>query len=64
MKGNIPVKEGEIYDVVIEGIGEKGDGIARVEGYVIVVPGVQKGDSVAVKVTAIRGRVSFGEVVE
>jgi len=64
MKENIPVVEGETYDVVIEGIGDKGDGIARVEGYVIIVPGVQKGDSVAVKITAVRGTVSFGEVVE
>lgn len=63
-KAPIPVKEGEIYDVEIEGIGEKGDGIARVNGYVIIVPNVQKGDKVKVKVNAVRGKVSFGEVIE
>ena len=62
--GPIPVKEGDTYEVEIEGIGEKGDGIARVNGYVIIVPNVQKGDQVKVKVNAVRGKVSFGEVIE
>src|SRR3989338_7983565 len=61
--GQIPVKEGEIYDVEIEGIGEKGDGIAKIKGYVIIVPNVKKGDKVKVKVNAVRGKVSFGEVI-
>lgn len=61
--GPIPVKEGDIYDVEIEGIGDKGDGIAKVQGYVIVIPNVKKGDHVKVKVNAVRGKVSFGEVV-
>src|SRR3989344_4924225 len=61
--GQIPVKEGDIYDVTIEGIGEKGDGIAKIQGYVIIVPNVKKGEKVKVKVNAVRGRVSFGEVI-
>ena len=61
--GPIPVKEGDVYDVEIEGIGDKGDGIAKIQGYVIVVPNVKKGDKVKVKVNAVRGRVSFGEVI-
>lgn len=60
----IPVKEGDTYDVTIENIGEKGDGIAKVDGYVIIVPKTQKGERVKVKVTAVRGKVSFGEVIE
>jgi len=58
-----PVKEGEEYDVEIISVGEKGDGIAKVQGFVVVVPGAKKGDNVKVKVTAVRGRVSFAEVV-
>jgi len=61
--GQIPVQEGETYDVEIEGIGEKGDGIAKVKGYVIIVPNVKKGDKVKVKINAVRGKVSFGEVI-
>jgi predicted RNA-binding protein with TRAM domain len=57
------VREGDVYDVTIEGIGEKGDGIAKIQGFVIVVPKTQQGQRVKVKVTAVRGKVSFGEVV-
>ena len=60
----VPVKEGEEYEVTIEGIGEKGDGIAKIEGFVIVVPNTQKGQKVRVKVNAVRGKVSFAEVVK
>ena len=60
----IPVREGETYEVTIENMGEKGDGIAKVDGYVIIVPKTQKGERVKVKVTAVRGKVSFGEVIE
>lgn len=60
----IPVKEGDTYEVTIENIGEKGDGIAKVEGYVIIVPGAKKGEKVKVKVNAVRGKVSFGEIIE
>ena len=62
-RGPIPVKEGDTYDVEIEGIGEKGDGIAKVNGYVIIVPNVKKGDMVKIRVNAVRGKVSFGEVI-
>src|SRR3990167_6971557 len=62
-KAEPPVKEGDVYDVEILSIGEKGDGIAKVQGFVIIVPGTKKGDKVKVKVTAVRGKVSFGEVV-
>ncbi len=61
--GPVPVKEGETYDVTIEGIGEKGDGIAKIQGFVIVVPKTQQGQRVKVRITAVRGKVSFGEVV-
>ena len=61
---SVPVKEGQEYDVTIEGIGEKGDGIAKIEGFVIIVPGTQKGQKVKVKINAVRGKVSFGEVVK
>ena len=34
-----PVKVGAELDVKIEGVGEKGDGIAKVQGFVLFVPG-------------------------
>ncbi len=61
--GPVPVREGETYDVTIEGIGEKGDGIAKIQGFVIVVPNTQQGQRIKVRITAVRGKVSFAEVV-
>jgi len=58
-----PLKEGEIREMEIIGVGEKGDGIGKIEGFVVIVPNTKTGDKVQVKITAVRGKVSFGEVV-
>jgi len=59
-----PVNEGDIVDVRIEGIGDKGDGIGRVEGFVLIVPGTREGDEVKVKVNKVIKNMGFAEVVE
>ena len=60
-----PVEEGETRTVDIEGIGEQGDGIARVErGYVIIVPDTEKGERVTIEITEVKETVGFAEVVE
>ena len=59
----VPVKEGEVYEVTIEGVGGKGDGIAKVKGFVLFVPGTQKGDFVKIKVTKVLRNMGFAEVV-
>lgn len=61
---NVPVEEGREYDVSIQTIGGKGDGIARVQGFVVFVPNVAKGDYVRVKIKKVLEKVSFGEVVQ
>jgi predicted RNA-binding protein with TRAM domain len=58
-----PVNVGETYDVTIEDVGKEGDGIARIEGFVVFVPNTKKGESVKIRVTKISRRVAFGEVV-
>lgn len=59
-----PISEGDEVDVRIESIGDKGDGVARVQGFVIFVPSVQKGDWVKVKVKKVLEKVSFGEKIK
>lgn len=59
-----PVKIGDELDVKIEGIGAKGDGIARKEGFVLFVPNTKKGDEVRVRVTKVSRRVGFAEKIE
>src|SRR5688500_4609065 len=58
-----PVKVGEELDVKIEAVGEKGDGIAKVKGFVIFVPNAKQGDDVKVRITKVLRKVAFAEVV-
>jgi predicted RNA-binding protein with TRAM domain len=58
-----PVAEGEVREVIIETIGDQGDGIAKVErGYVVIVPETERGDEVTVEITQARETVAFAQV--
>lgn len=59
-----PVSEGEELELTIEAVGEKGDGIAKKQGFVIFVPNTSQGSRVKVKVTRVLRKVAFGEVLE
>ena len=59
-----PIKEGGEYDVKIEDTGRDGDGIARIEGYVVFVSGAKVGDEVKIRVNATRRNFAFAEVIE
>ena len=58
-----PVKEGQEIEVKIEAVGEKGDGIAKVDGFVLFVPNTKVGDEVKIKITRVLRKVGFAEVV-
>ncbi|MBL7054295.1 TRAM domain-containing protein [Candidatus Woesearchaeota archaeon] len=58
-----PVKVGEELDVRIEAVGEKGDGIAKVKGFVLFVPNAKEGDEVKVRITKVLRKVGFAEVI-
>ncbi len=57
-----PVKVGEELDVTIEAVGEKGDGIAKKNGFVLFIPGVKEGQLVHIRVTKVLRKVGFAEV--
>ena len=59
-----PVREGEVHKVSISAVGGKGDGIARIKGFVLFVPNVKKGDYVKIKITKVLKNNGFAEVVE
>ncbi|MEK6835014.1 MAG: TRAM domain-containing protein [Nanoarchaeota archaeon] len=58
-----PVKVGDEIDLKIEAVGEKGDGIAKIKGFVIFVPNAKQGEEVKVRITKVLRKVGFGEVV-
>jgi predicted RNA-binding protein with TRAM domain len=48
-----PVKENQEIEVLIDDIGSKGDGIAKIEGYLIFVPRSKIGERVRVKIRSV-----------
>ncbi len=63
-QGNfVPVNVGDELDVRIEAVGEKGDGVAKVKGFVLFVPNVKEGDNVRIRVTKILRKVGFAESI-
>lgn len=59
-----PIKEGGEYDVKIEDTGRDGDGIARVEGFVVFVSGAKVGDEVTIRVNSVRRNFGFADIIE
>lgn len=55
--------EGETYDVKIDAVGSKGDGIAKKDKYTIYVPNTVKGDTVKIKIKKITGTLAFADKV-
>jgi len=58
-----PVNVGDEIDVKIEAVGEKGDGIAKKDGFVLFVPNTKEGQEVKIRVTKVLRKVGFAEVV-
>jgi len=58
-----PVKVGEETEVTIEAVGAKGDGIAKIEGFVIFVPNTRKGDNARIRITKVLANMAFAELV-
>jgi len=58
-----PVELGEEYDVTIESTGSGGDGVAKINGYVIFVKEAQEGDNPRIKITKIGRSFAIAERV-
>ena len=61
--GPKPVETGKEYDVQITEISRQGDGIARIQGFVIFVKGGRVGQKTKIRVTNVGARFATGEVV-
>ena len=59
-----PVEVGKEYNVSISEISRRGDGIARVEGFVVFVPGTKQGQKVRIKITQVSERFASGQFVQ
>jgi 23S rRNA (uridine2552-2'-O)-methyltransferase len=59
-----PVREGDRLEIDIEDVGSEGDGIGKVEGYTLFVPGTEPGETVEIEVTDVKPRFGFAERIE
>ena len=59
-----PVEVGKEYDVTISDVSRRGDGIAKIDGFVIFVAGAKQGQQVRVKVTQVSNRYATAQVAE
>lgn len=63
-RGPVPVEEGQEVEVTIESVGRRGDGIARVNNFVVFIPGTNAGEKVKIRITGVRNNFATGEVVQ
>ena len=59
-----PVHEGDEIEVEIEDVGAEGDGVAKVEGFTLFVPGTETGDRLTVRVEQVKERFGFAAPTE
>jgi predicted RNA-binding protein with TRAM domain len=57
----LPVKENQELEVVIDDIGSRGDGIARIQSYMIFVPNSKIGERVKVRILSVGGKFAVAE---
>jgi predicted RNA-binding protein with TRAM domain len=58
-----PVAAGDVREVDIENQGGHGDGIAKVEGFVVFVKGASKGERCRIRITDVKRTYAMGERV-
>ncbi len=57
-----PVRKNEHYTAAITGMTAEGNGVARVNGFTVFVPGTALGDTVAIKIVKVLKHYGFGIV--
>jgi predicted RNA-binding protein with TRAM domain len=63
-EGPRPVEAGKEYTVEVIELSRRGDGVAKIEGFVIFVKGAKVGDKVRIKVDSVGPRFATASIVE
>ena len=59
-----PVEVDKEYEAEIEDISRRGDGVAKIEGFVVFVPNTEQGEQVKFRITRVGNRFAIGELVQ
>lgn len=63
-KEEIPVDLDTLYKVKIISTGKKGDGVAKINHYTIIIPNTHINETYIIKITKIYSSYAFGEVIK
>ncbi|MEM3464479.1 MAG: TRAM domain-containing protein [Candidatus Bathyarchaeia archaeon] len=58
-----PVRENQELEVVIDDIGSRGDGIARIQSFLIFVPNAKVGERVKVRILSVGEKFAVAEKI-
>ena len=61
--GGKPVEAGKVYKVRIVDRSERGEGVARIEGFIVFIRGAKPGEEVSIRVTNVGARAATGEII-
>ena len=64
MKTEIPVKQGEIYQLNIDRLGVNGEGVGRIDGFTIFVPYALPGEQIDVRIIDVKKTYAVGKLVK
>lgn len=58
------MKEGDVIEVDIVEKSRRGDGVAKVEGFIVFVPGAEPGQHVKVQIERVGSSYAIGKIVQ
>jgi len=59
-----PVNVGQEIDVIIDDIGSRGDGITRIQGFLVFVPETKVGERLKVKIVNVGRKFAIAEKIK
>ncbi len=62
-EGDKPVELGKEYKVRITDMSGRGEGVAKIEGFIVFIRGAKPGEEVTIRITRVGARAATGEIV-
>jgi len=60
---NIPVEKNKEYEINIDNLGSRGEGVGRIEGFTVFVEGAMPGERVLIKIVKVTRSYAYGKLM-